>query len=97
MPYKFLKFQNCTSRDSRFCEQEVEVALKDRVLVHTDMDLKQEAFEGKTWQQQCDHIILHYQKKFVFRLILMECILGIVQIQNSSSGGFSFEQAAYLF
>ena len=34
--------------NSRFFEQEVEVALKDRVLVHTDSDLKQEAFEGKT-------------------------------------------------
>ena len=65
-----------------FCEQEVEVALKDRVLVHTDMDLKQEAFEGKTWQQQCDHIIASLPEKVCISLILTECILGIVQTQE---------------
>ena len=81
-----------------FCEQEVEVALRDRVLVHTDSDLKQEAFEGKTWQQQCDQIIASLPEK--------ACISFDIDgmypwyCPNTGTpvpGGFSFEQAAYLF
>jgi agmatinase len=81
-----------------FCEQEVEVALKDRVLVHTDMDLKQEAFEGKTWQQQCDQIIAALPDK----VCISFDIDGMYPwyCPNTGTpvpGGFSFEQAAYLF
>ena len=49
-----------------FCEQEVEVALKDRVLVHTDSDLKQEASKEKRGNNNAIISSLHYQKKFVF-------------------------------
>ena len=81
-----------------FCEQEVEVALKDRVLVHTDSDLKQEAFEGKTWQQQCDQIIASLPEK----VCISFDIDGMYPwyCPNTGTpvpGGFSFEQAAYLF
>lgn len=80
-----------------FCEQEVETALTDRVIVHTDMDLKQEAFEGKTWQQQCDHIIAALPEK----VALSFDIDGMYPwyCPNTGTpvpGGFSFEQAAYL-
>lgn len=81
-----------------FCEQEVEVALNDRVLVHTDMDLKQETFEGKTWQQQCDHIIASLPEK----VCISFDIDGMYSwyCPNTGTpvpGGFSYEQAAYLF
>ena len=81
-----------------FCEQEVEVALKDRVLVHTDSDLKQETFEGKTWQQQCDQIIASLPEK----VCISFDIDGMYPwyCPNTGTpvpGGFSFEQAAYLF
>ena len=81
-----------------FCEQEVEVALRDRVLVHTDSDLKQEAFEGKTWQQQCDQIIASLPEK----VCISFDIDGMYPwyCPNTGTpvpGGFSFEQAAYLF
>jgi agmatinase len=81
-----------------FCEQEVEVALNDRVLVHTDSDLKQEAFEGKTWQQQCDQIIASLPEK----VCISFDIDGMYSwyCPNTGTpvpGGFSFEQAAYLF
>ena len=80
-----------------FCEQEVEVALKDRVLVHTDMDLKQETFEGKTWQEQCDAIITSLPEK----VCISFDIDGMYPwyCPNTGTpvpGGFSFEQAAYL-
>jgi len=81
-----------------FCEQEVEVALNDRVLVHTDMDLKQETFEGKTWQQQCDQIIASLPEK----VCISFDIDGMYSwyCPNTGTpvpGGFSYEQAAYLF
>ncbi len=64
MPCRFRKISKIVQVGIRdFCEQEVEVALKDRVLVHTDMDLKQETFEGKTWQEQCDKIIASLPEK----------------------------------
>jgi len=80
-----------------FCEQEVEVALKDRVLVHTDMDLKQETFEGKTWAAQCDQIIASLPDK----VCISFDIDGMYPwyCPNTGTpvpGGFSFEQAAYL-
>ena len=81
-----------------FCEQEVEVALRDRVLAHTDSDLKQEVFEGKTWQQQCDQIIASLPEK----VCISFDIDGMYPwyCPNTGTpvpGGFSFEQAAYLF
>ncbi|MEO4007040.1 agmatinase family protein [Flavobacterium sp. CAU 1735] len=82
-----------------FCEQEVEVAQKEgsRVLVHTDMDLKAETFEGKTWSQQCDDIIASLPEK----VCISFDIDGMYPwyCPNTGTpvpGGFSFEQAAYL-
>lgn len=80
-----------------FCEQEVEVALQDRVLVHTDMDLKAETFTGKTWDAQCDHIIASLPQK----VLISFDIDGLYPwyCPNTGTpvpGGFSFEQAAYL-
>ena len=83
-----------------FCEQEVTVVKKanGRVLVNTDADLKTEAFEGKTWAEQCDAIIASLPKK----VCLSFDIDGMYQWYAPSTGtpvpgGFSFEQATYLF
>jgi len=80
-----------------FCEQEVAVAQQDRVIVHTDMDLKQEAFEGVNWATQCDSIIAALPEKVVISFD----IDGLYPwyCPNTGTpvpGGFSFEQATYL-
>lgn len=80
-----------------FCEQEVEVALKDRVVVHTDMDLKQETFEGKTWQQQCDVIIDALPEKVAISFDIDGMFPWYCPNTGTPvPGGFSFEQATYL-
>lgn len=83
-----------------FCEQEVDVVKKEkgRVLVHTDSDLKKETFEGATWQQQCDAIIASLPQK----VCISFDIDGMYPwyCPNTGTpvpGGFSFEQATYLF
>ncbi len=83
-----------------FCEQEVEVVndSKGRVLVNTDSDLKAESFEGKTWAQQCDAIIESLPQK----VCISFDIDGMYPwyCPNTGTpvpGGFSFEQATYLF
>ena len=83
-----------------FCEQEVEVVRseKGRVIVHTDSHLKKETFEGKTWQKQCDTIIAELPQK----VCISFDIDGMYPwyCPNTGTpvpGGFSFEQAAYLF
>ncbi|MGH2667303.1 agmatinase family protein [Flavobacterium sp.] len=83
-----------------FCEQEVDVVKQqgNRVVVHTDMDLKAETFEGKTWQQQCDQIIAALPQK----VCVSFDIDGMYSwyCPNTGTpvpGGFSFEQATYLF
>jgi agmatinase len=80
-----------------FCKQEVEVAQTNRVIVHTDMDMKAKTFEGKTWQQQCDEIIAQLPQKVTVSFD----IDGLQQwfCPNTGTpvpGGFSFEQATYL-
>ncbi len=80
-----------------FCKQEVEVAQSSRVVVHTDMDMKTETFEGKTWQQQCDEIIAQLPQKVTVSFD----IDGLYSwyCPNTGTpvpGGFSFEQATYL-
>ncbi|WP_310555954.1 agmatinase family protein [Flavobacterium sp.] len=80
-----------------FCEQEVEVAQSNRVVVHTDMDMKAETFNGKTWHQQCDEIIAALPEKVTVSFD----IDGMYQwyCPNTGTpvpGGFSFEQATYL-
>ena len=83
-----------------FCEQEVDVvkAEKGRVLVNTDADLKKETFEGKTWAEQCDAIIASLPQK----VCISFDIDGMYPwyCPNTGTpvpGGFSFEQATYLF
>jgi agmatinase len=83
-----------------FCEQEVQVVneSKGRVLIHTDADLKAESFEGKTWAQQCDAIIETLPQK----VCISFDIDGMYPwyCPNTGTpvpGGFSFEQATYLF
>jgi len=82
-----------------FCDQEVNVAKSEgnRVVIHTDMDMKKETFEGKTWQQQCDVIISQLPQK----VCVSFDIDGLYPwyCPNTGTpvpGGFSFEQAAYL-
>ncbi len=83
-----------------FCEQEVDVVQqsKGRVLVNSDADLKRENFEGKTWQQQCEAIIASLPQK----VCISFDIDGMYPwyCPNTGTpvpGGFSFEQATYLF
>ena len=83
-----------------FCQQEVENVVKEngRVIVHTDSDLKKESFEGKTWHDQCDEIINALPQK----VIISFDIDGMYPwyCPNTGTpvpGGFSFEQATYLF
>lgn len=80
-----------------FCEQEVTVAQNNRVVVHTDMDLKNETFNGITWHQQCDAIIAALPEK----VLVSFDIDGMYQWYCPTTGtpvpgGFSFEQATYL-
>jgi len=80
-----------------FCKQEVEVAQSDRVIVHTDMDLKAETFRGMTWEKQCDNIIAALPQKVTISFD----IDGLYSwyCPNTGTpvpGGFSFEQATYL-
>ena len=83
-----------------FCEQEVDVVQqsKGRVLVNTDADLKAENFAGKTWAEQCDAIINSLPQK----VCISFDIDGMYPwyCPNTGTpvpGGFSFEQATYLF
>lgn len=83
-----------------FSEQEVDVIgqYKERVKVFTDRDLKAESFEGITWKQQCDAII----GKLPQKVCISFDIDGMYPwyCPNTGTpvpGGFSFEQAAYLF
>lgn len=83
-----------------FCEQEVAVVKNSngRVLVHTDADLKAESFQGITWQEQCDAIIATLPQK----VCISFDIDGMYPwyCPNTGTpvpGGFSFEQATYLF
>ncbi|SHI71093.1 agmatinase family protein [Flavobacterium haoranii] len=83
-----------------FCEQEVGVVKNEngRVVVHTDMDMKKEEFEGKTWKQKCDELIEQLPEK----VCISFDIDGMYPwyCPNTGTpvpGGFSFEQATYLF
>lgn len=82
-----------------FCQQEVETAFEqgDRVIVHTDNDLKAETFAGKTWEQQCDHIILALPQKVAISFDIDGMYPWYCPNTGTPvPGGFSFEQAAYL-
>lgn len=80
-----------------FCEQEVEVAQNDRVIVYTDMDLKKETFGGKTWSQHCDAIIEQLPQKVVISFDIDGMYPWYCPNTGTPvPGGFSFEEAAYL-
>jgi agmatinase len=80
-----------------FCEQEVEVSLKDRVFVHTDMDLKAEIFKGSTWERQCENIIASLPQKVTISFDIDGMYPWYCPNTGTPvPGGFSFEQAAYL-
>lgn len=83
-----------------FCKQEVDVvkAQGNRVKVFTDINLKAEIFEGITWEKQCDAIIANLPQK----VCISFDIDGMYPwyCPNTGTpvpGGFSFEQATYLF
>ncbi len=82
-----------------FGEQEVEVvkAENDRVKVFTDIDMKTKAFEGLSWDKQCDQIIAQLPNKVhvsfdIDGLFPWYC----PNTGTPVPGGFSFEQATYL-
>ena len=80
-----------------FCKQEAETAISERVLVHTDMDMKAETFAGVTWEQQCDKIIASLPQKVTISFD----IDGLYSwyCPNTGTpvpGGISYEQATYL-
>ncbi|MFT3795166.1 agmatinase family protein [Flavobacterium sp.] len=80
-----------------FCEQEAEIAVKDRVVVHTDRDLKAETFTGMNWDQQCDNIIAALPQKVTISFDIDGMYPWYCPNTGTPvPGGFSFEQAAYL-
>lgn len=80
-----------------FCQQEVEVAMSDRVVVHTDMDMKKQQFSGMTWEQQCNAIIDALPQKVVVSFDIDGMYPWYCPNTGTPvPGGFSFEQAAYL-
>ena len=102
--YNALKISNISKivqvgiRD--FCQQEVDHVTEQngRVIVHTDSDLKAAAFDGISWKQQCDTIIAELPQKVAISFD----IDGLYPwyCPNTGTpvpGGFSFEQATYLF
>lgn len=83
-----------------FCEQEVEVAktFKKRTKIFTDKALKSDEFKGKTWDKQCDEIIAELPKNICISFDIDG--LDPRFCPNTGTpvpGGFSFEQATYLF
>jgi agmatinase len=80
-----------------FCKQEVEVSQSNRVIVHTDMDMKAENFSGKTWQQQCEEIIAELPQKITVSFDIDGMYSWYCPNTGTPvPGGFSFEQATFL-
>lgn len=83
-----------------FSEQEIGVVKKysNRVKVYTDRDLKAESFEGITWRQQCEAIISALPQKVAISFDIDGMYPWYCPNTGTPvPGGFSFEQAAYLF
>ncbi|MBS4040625.1 MAG: agmatinase family protein [Flavobacteriales bacterium] len=83
-----------------FCEEEVQVVHNhpNRTKIFTDADLKREQMQGKTWHQQCEEIIAQLPQK----VLISFDIDGLLPwyCPNTGTpvpGGFTFEQATYLF
>lgn len=82
-----------------FCEQEKEVVKSEngRVKIFTDMDLKAQAFEGKSWKQQCDEIIAALPEKVHISFDIDALYQWYCPNTGTPvPGGLSFEQATYL-
>ena len=83
-----------------FCKQEVETVIQQgqRVQVHTDTDMKAETYNGKTWDELCNHIIASLPQKVAisFDVDGMYAWYG-PNTGTPVPGGFSYEQATYLF
>jgi len=83
-----------------FCEQEVKIVkdAKGRVVVHTDADMKAKTFEGQTWKQQCEEIIMQLPQKVTISFDIDGMYPWYCPNTGTPvPGGFSFEQATYLF
>lgn len=83
-----------------FCEQEVDVVKNsnERVIVHTDADMKAKTFEGQTWKQQCEEIIAQLPQKITISFDIDGMYPWYCPNTGTPvPGGFSFEQATYLF
>ena len=80
------------------CEQEVEVVQQsNRVLVHTDMDLKKSEFEGMSWKDKCDQIIDSLPQKVVISFDIDALLPWYCPNTGTPvPGGLSFEQATYM-
>lgn len=81
-----------------FCEQEVEVVKSsNKVIVHTDSDLKASQFEGKTWKQQCDEIINELPDNVCVSFDIDALYRWYCPNTGTPvPGGLSYEQAIYL-
>ena len=82
-----------------FCKQEVETVFSEgnRVIVHTDMDLKAATFQGMHWEKQCEQIIVTLPENVVISFDIDA--LYSWYCPNTGTpvpGGISFEQATYL-
>jgi agmatinase len=80
-----------------FCKQEAETAMSERVVVHTDTDMKSETFNGINWHQQCDKIIANLPQKVTVSFDIDA--LQSWYCPNTGTpvpGGISYEQATYL-
>ncbi|MHC5200614.1 agmatinase family protein [Myroides sp. LJL119] len=82
-----------------FCESEVKTVQdsNQRVLVHTDSDLKQDEFEGVTWKQKCQQIIDSLPEKVVISFDIDGLLPWYCPNTGTPvPGGLSFEQATYM-
>ncbi|MHC5308844.1 agmatinase family protein [Myroides sp. LJL116] len=82
-----------------FCQQEAEVVLSsdNRVLVHTDMDLKQQEFTGVSWHQKCDQIIQSLPNKVVVSFDIDGLLPWYCPNTGTPvPGGLTFEQSTYM-
>lgn len=82
-----------------FCEGEVKVVKKQdgRVLVHTDLDIQADSFEGVTWQSKCDQIIASLPERVAVSFDIDALLPWYCPNTGTPvPGGLSFEQAAYL-
>lgn len=82
-----------------FCQAEADVVTSEngRVEIFTEARLQRERFAGKTWQQQCDHIIARLPNKVYISFDIDG--LDPTLCPNTGTpvpGGLSYDQATYL-